>query len=264
MAGSPNTASRVAGIDRQEMGRPLPSNPVKAMGIEFPNALGLSAGFDRTGALVPVLAGVGFGHVEVGTVTAPTAAAAIVEPARSGPRIGVNIGSARLGLDAHVIADYCARYRDVASSADYVVANLSSPYADRDGNSRQVDLLIRRLTEVRDALFRNCGFYVPLLVKVEGGVRGSPLPTAISLAKSCGLDGVVLVSSCTRRIAAVCEYLDGLALISVSGIATLEDAEARIAAGAALVQIYTAFVRGGPQSVRAILGSDCGAGCSGQ
>lgn len=257
------TASSLADADRREVRRPSVCDPVKAMGIEFPNALGLSAGFDRTGALVPALADMGFGHVEVGTVTA-TAALSVTEPTRSGPRIGVNIGSARLGLDTQVIADYCACYRGVAAAADYVVANLSSPHAERDGNSPHVDLLIRRLGEVRDALLRNCGFYVPLLVKVEGGASGSPLPTAISLAKCCALDGVILVSSCTRRIAAIREHLDGLALISVSGIATLEDAEERIAAGATLVQIYTAFVRGGPQSVRAILGPGRVPGSSGQ
>ncbi len=227
--------------------------PVKAMGLTFSNPLGLAAGFDRTGALIPTLAPLGFGHIEVGTVSPQTAVPADTKPASTGVRIGVNIGSARRGLDERVIADYAAAFRRVAAWADYVVANLSSPFAERDGNSDGVDLLIRHLCEVRDGLSTQTRRRVPLLVKVEGGPQGSVLPAAIAGARRHGLDGIVLVSSCVRRISEVSDYLTGAAVIAVGEVATAEDFEARIAAGAALVQIYTAFVRGGSALPRRIL-----------
>ena len=238
--------------------------PVKAMGLDFPNPLGLAAGFDRTGHLVPRLTTLGFGHVEVGTVTPRGPGTLARRSAVSGARMGINIGSPRHGLDSRVIEDYAAALSRVWERADYVVANLSSPFLERNADTAGVDALIHRLSEERNSRFAQTGRHVALLVKVEGGRRGAPLPAAIASARSHGLDGIVLVSSCIRRIAAVCEYLEGAAVISVGGVATAEDVKARIAAGAALVQIYAAFVRGGPMSARCILAGLEAADRSGQ
>jgi dihydroorotate dehydrogenase len=80
-----------------------------------------------------------------------------------------------------------------------------------------------------------------------------PLPAAIAAIRRHKLSGVVLVSSSLRQIAAVCEYLDGAAVISVGGVASGADVESRLAAGAALVQIHTTLVRDGPGSPKRIL-----------
>ncbi len=230
-----------------------PPAPIIAMGLPFPNRLGLAAGFDRSGALLPALAAMGFGHVEVGTVSAQAVGPVDLAPFPSGTRIGVNIGSARRGIDAEVIADYAGLFHRVAASADYVVANLSSPLAARDGDSEGVDLLICRVGEARDALAVRTGRRVPLLIKLAGGAAGSSLPAAIPAARRHGFDGVILVSACVRRIAEVCDSLGRATLISVGGVATAEDVAARIAAGAALVQVYTAFAREGAASLRRLL-----------
>jgi dihydroorotate dehydrogenase len=63
----------------------------------------------------------------------------------------------------------------------------------------------------------------------------------------------VLVSSSLVQIAAVCNYLEGAAVISVGGVASAVDVAARLAAGAALVQIHTALVRDGPGGPKRIL-----------
>jgi dihydroorotate dehydrogenase len=72
-------------------------------------------------------------------------------------------------------------------------------------------------------------------------------------ARSSGLDGVVLVSDCLQRLRAICGYLNGLAVISVGGVNSAHDVRARLAGGAALVQVHGAFACGGVARVRSIL-----------
>jgi len=240
-----------------EPGRMLPSvrrarsDPVCAMGISFPSALGLAAGIDRTGALVPALAAAGFGHIEVGTVSQAAELAAF--PTSVSVPVGFNIGSARRGLDAWVIADYVCLFNRVASVADYVVANLSSPRALRDGYSLGVDRLIGRLAEARHSYALRTGRRVPLLVKLDGGLPGTPVPPAVVSASGRGFDGVILVCSRLSRISELADPMRGAALISVGGILTPQDIEARLSAGASLVQVHGAFVRGGLATARALL-----------
>src|SRR6266568_4015087 len=130
---------------------------VRALGLEFPGPLGLAAGFDKDARGTRGLALLGFGFVEVGTVTAraqpgnprprmfrltadralvnrmgfnnagAAAAAARLGRSRGGPVVGVNIGKTRAVPDADAAADYAASARAVAGVADYVVVNVSSP-----------------------------------------------------------------------------------------------------------------------------------------
>lgn len=226
---------------------------VIAMGLAFANPLGLAAGFDRTGELLPALGAHGFGHVEIGTMTPATIHSCSLRRAASGPRIGINIGSGRPGLYEQVIDDYAATLRQVSTLGDYVVANLSSPVMGRNGDTPGVEALVQRLSATRDTLRARSGRRVPLLLKLEAGPDGAPFPAAMSAAKRHGLDGIVLVSASLPRIAAACEHLEGLPVISVGGIKSEADMNARLDAGAALVQIHTAFACDGAASVRRIL-----------
>ncbi len=227
--------------------------PVRAIGLAFANPLGLAAGFDRTGALLPTLASLGFGHVEVGTITRGTASLRLASAGGSRLCVGVNIGSQRSGLDDKVIDDYVAAFERVCNRADYVAINLSSPLLARGGDTPGVDALVDRLSEAWGISCAETGRCVPLLIKVACGAPGTPLPAAIAAIRRHKLSGVVLVSSSLKQIAAVCNYLEGAAVISVGGVASGADVESRLAAGAALVQVYTAFVRDGPGSPRRIL-----------
>lgn len=223
------------------------SAPVEAMGLHFPNPIGLAAGIDRTGEHAPSLLGSGFGHVEIGTINSETGLAAPLRNSTNGARLGINIGSLRLGLDDLVIADFEIRLRQAAPFADYVAANLTAPAMQRSGNSPGVDQLVRRLSEVRDEISEARGRQTPLLVKLDGGAIGDPIPAAVTAVRVYGLDGIVLVSDRLRRIEEISNHMAALTLISVGGIQTSADICARLTAGASLVQIHRAFADGGKQ-----------------
>ncbi|MFA6140190.1 MAG: dihydroorotate oxidase [Hyphomicrobium sp.] len=223
------------------------------MGLDFSNPLGLAAGFDRTGCLLPTLASLGFGHVEVGTITRGTTGVRLATARRPRFRVGVNIGSARRGLDEKVIDDYVAAFERVCDQADYVSVNLSSPFLGRSGDTPGVDSLVGRLSEVWGVHCAETGRGLPLLIKVACGAPGMPLPAAITAVRRHKLSGVVLVSSSLAQIATVCTYLEGAAVISVGGVASGADIAARLAVGAGLVQIHSALVRDGPAGPKRIL-----------
>ena len=226
---------------------------VTAMGIVFPNPLGLAAGFDRTGELLPSLLSRGFGHVEVGTITPATGHAGALRRNTGPMRLGLNIGSDRLGLDERVVADYVSMLEWASTVGDYVVANLTVRGSRRDGNTAGIESLVRRLAVTRDVCEAMRGRRVPLLLKIDAGDRHLAFPAAVMAARLHGLDGILLVSDCLDRIRAVSEYLDGSVVISVGGVRTTGDVRARLAAGASLVQVHRAFSDGGPARIRRIL-----------
>ena len=120
----------------------LPHAAVQFAGLSFANPLGLAAGFDRQGTMIRALGRLGFGHIEIGTVT-PEDRLAYTRLPIGGLRIGVNIGSRRRGLDEDVIADFATVLQAVFQKADYIVANLSSPFASRAADTRGIERLSR-------------------------------------------------------------------------------------------------------------------------
>lgn len=227
--------------------------PLVVMGLEFANPLGLAAGYDRTGELVPSLLSSGFGHVEVGTINSGTGYAGPRARPAGSARLGINIGSIRPGLDDLVIEDFVTRLKQAARVGDYVVANLSASNLHRNGNSPGVDKLVQNLSAARDAFSTASGRRVPVLVKLEAGAQGAAIPAAVAAARLHGLDGIVFVSACLHQLHAISAYVGGLAVISVGGVRTSEDVRARIAAGATLVQVHSAFAEGGLRLLRRIL-----------
>jgi len=185
--------ARVPGAARL-LGRWLgPRDPalrVRALGLSFPGPVGLAAGFDKDARGTRGLAALGFGFIEVGTVTAraqpgnprprmfrltadralvnrmgfnnagaAAAAAALARsrgrpsPGRPGsPIVGVNIGKTRAVPDADAAADYAASARAVAAVADYVVVNVSSPNTPGLRDLQAADRLRPVLVAVRSAL----------------------------------------------------------------------------------------------------------------
>jgi dihydroorotate dehydrogenase len=172
---------------RRWLGPRDPVLRVRALGLEFPGPLGLAAGFDKDARGTRGLAALGFGFVEVGTVTARAqpgnprprmfrltadralvnrmgfnnegAAAAAARLGRirgqrsgGGPVVGVNIGKTRAAPDADAAADYAASARAVAAVADYVVVNVSSPNTPGLRDLQAADRLKPVLATVRSAL----------------------------------------------------------------------------------------------------------------
>ena len=225
--------------------------PVHAMGLSFANPLGLAAGLDRTGANLSALVAAGAGHVELGTLCTGAAARELRVPPDRAVRIGANIGSTRCGIGRAVIMDYVAAMREVAAWADYIVVNLTAPDRGRTCDTPGIPTLLEQLREARDRSETTRSR--PLLIKIAGGADGDPLPLAVHVARSIGLDGVVLVCASARRIEAFARHLGSGALISVGGIDSGEELDRRLAAGAVLAQIHTAYVQHGAPIISRML-----------
>ena len=199
-----------AGVLRRWLGPRDPVLRVRALGLEFPGPLGLAAGFDKDARGTRGLAALGFGFVEVGTVTAraqpgnppprmfrltadralvnrmgfnnagaPAAAARLRASSRGrhgGPVVGVNIGKTRAVPDAEAAADYAASARAVAAVADYVVVNVSSPNTPGLRDLQAADRLRPVLVAVRAALDDSAAAETP----AAAGMRRVPLLVKIA------------------------------------------------------------------------------------
>ncbi|MDQ3769041.1 MAG: quinone-dependent dihydroorotate dehydrogenase [Actinomycetota bacterium] len=284
-----------------------PSDPrlrVRALGVDFPSPVGVAAGLDKEGTWFEGLGALGFGFVEVGTVTAhsqlgnprprvfrlggeralvnsmgfPNPGAAVVADrlrrGKSQTITGVNIGKTKVVAIEDAAVDYASCARRVGGCADYLVINVSSPNTPGLRDMQASDQLAALIGAVRGALPAG-GPRLPLLIKIAPDLSDDQIDAIADLALGLEVDGLVAVNTTVDRNvlrgdgddavpsggisgaplkARALEVLarlhsrvgDRLALISVGGIETPSDAFERIAAGATLVQAYTAFVYGGP------------------
>jgi len=221
---------------RRWLGPRDPVLRVRALGLEFPGPLGLAAGFDKDARGTRGLAALGFGFVEVGTVTAraqpgnprprmfrltadralinrmgfnnegAAAAAAALRRSRArrgGPVVGVNIGKTRAVPDEEAAADYAASARAVAAVADYVVVNVSSPNTPGLRDLQAAERLRPVLTAVRSALDASSPGRlkgkVPLLVKIAPDLADADVDAIADLALELGLDGIIATNTTISR-----------------------------------------------------------------
>jgi dihydroorotate dehydrogenase len=213
-----------------------PALAVHALGLDLPGPLGLAAGFDKDARGVTALAALGFGFVEVGTVTAAAqpgnprprlfrlasdraivnrmgfnndGSAAVAarlrrhaqRTRRQGRRIvvGVNIGKSAAVPDEQAVVDYVASARRLAASAGYLVVNVSSPNTTGLRDLQAVQRLRPLLTAVRTAADRAAGRHVPLLVKIAPDLTDEDVLAVADLALELGLDGIVATNTTTSR-----------------------------------------------------------------
>ncbi len=193
------------------------------------------------------------------------------------PIIGVNIGKSKSVPEDKAVADYVSSARLVADVADYVVVNVSSPNTPGLRDLQSVGKLRPILTAVRAALdSASPRRRVPLLVKIAPDLADADVEAVADLALSLGLDGIIATNTTISRdglkdsAAAAAVGPGGLSgaplkqrslevlrllhdragkrlvLIAAGGIETPADAEARLAAGATLLQAYTSFIYDGP------------------
>jgi dihydroorotate dehydrogenase len=213
----------------------VPDLPVRAMGLQFPNPLGLAAGFDKDAAGIDGLAALGFGFIEVGTVTAqpqpgnPTprlfrlvqdraivnrmgfnnegAAAAADRLRRRKTRrssssrtiVGVNIGMTKAVPADKAIDDYVASTRLLAPYADYLVVNVSSPNTPGLRDLQAVDRLRPLLSAVRRAADQVARRHVPLLVKIAPDLDDDEIRAIAELAADFPLEGIIATNTTTSR-----------------------------------------------------------------
>jgi dihydroorotate dehydrogenase len=218
----------------QQLGRlHTDSAPVRAFGLTFANPLGLAAGFDKNALGIDALGALGFGHVEVGTVTgepqpgnprprlfrlpvdravvnrmgfnndgAEVVAERLASRARGADGLdrrvvlGVNIGKSKVVPEddqAAVVADYTKSARLLAPHADYLVVNVSSPNTPGLRNLQAVE----RLEPLLDAVRRVAD--VPLLVKIAPDLDDDDVRDVAELALRIGLDGIIATNTTIGR-----------------------------------------------------------------
>ena len=232
-------------------GAPRRQTCVRAMGLLFRNCIGIAAGIDRDGSLLPVLAGLIAGHIELGTVTDPRALKMPRVKPKTAPLMGVSIGSAKAGFSDEVLTDYSACLSSALPGADYVVLNFSNEAAQRTLKSvsghRIVNMARKEIRrwEIQKSVRR------PLLAKLPAGATGEERPVKQSLAAE--LDGFVIACEWPARIAEFRAAFPEHCLVSVGGVRSAEDVVARRLAGCDLVQVHHAYAAGGAAAVERIL-----------
>lgn len=208
------------------------STPVSLMGLSFPNRVGLAAGFDKNGRCIDALGALGFGFIEVGTVT-PRAQAGQAKPrlfriepamalvnrmgfpnegaAAAGARLarrayrgvcGVNIGKNAATSISDATGDYVDCFRAVAHHADYVAVNVSSPNTKDLRRLQQVDQLrpmLEALLGEREQLHARSGRRIPLLVKISPDLCVDGLVAIAELLRELQVDGVIATNTTLDR-----------------------------------------------------------------
>jgi dihydroorotate dehydrogenase len=210
-----------------------PPAPVRAFGLNFANPLGLAAGYDKDGLAWRGLAALGFGHIEVGTVTVrpqggnpgprvfripeseavinrmgfPNRGAEFVARRLAGPRptglvLGVNIGKNKDTPLEEAAQDYTSLIRTFAPLADYLTVNISSPNtpglrALQSGPA--LEALLRDLRVARLEASRKVGRNVPILLKLAPDLTHEQLVEAVGAIRQAGMDGIILSNTTLRR-----------------------------------------------------------------
>jgi len=196
--------------------------------------------------------------------------------------LGINIGKNLTTPVAQAVDDYLLALRKVYAHAHYVTVNISSPNTPGLRQLQQGDELIQLLQTLKQAqaeLAEQHGRYVPLAVKVAPDLDSEAIKVMAQALLECGVDGLIatnttldksvvehmpfgkeqgglsgqpLMVRSTEVIAAFyAELGEALPIIGVGGIMSSADAQAKLAAGAKLVQLYTGFIYEGPPLVKA-------------
>ncbi len=212
------------------------SDPLTLVGLKFPNRIGLAAGLDKNGRCIDGLGAMGFGFIEVGTVTPkaqagnpkprmfrlPVAQALInrlgfnndgldafvrnVQRARSfraaGGIVGLNIGkNASTPID-DAASDYLAGLEAVYPHADYVTVNISSPNTKNLRalqSDAALDALLGSLTERGAALAQRLGRRVPIFLKIAPDLDGPQVDLIAATLQRHAIDGVIATNTTIAR-----------------------------------------------------------------
>ena len=285
--------------------------PVRVMGIDFPNAVGLAAGLDKDGAHIKALGDLGFGFLEIGTVTPrpqpgnpkprlfrlPAAEAIInrmgfnnrgvdnlvrnVEMSGFKGVLGINIGKNKDTPNEHAVDDYLACLDTVYAHASYVTVNISSPNTQNLRELQKDEALDALLSAVKlrqSKLAQQHGKYVPIALKIAPDLDDAQIAAIAALLMMHRIDGVIATNTTiardavaglpnadeagglsgapvraasTRVVTSLAHHLKNeVPIIGVGGILSGDDAAEKIAAGAALVQLYSGLIYRGPALVR--------------
>jgi dihydroorotate dehydrogenase len=289
------------------------ADPVTLAGLNFPNRVGLAAGLDKNGRCIDGLGAMGFGFIEVGTVTPlpqsgnpkprmfrlPEARALInrlgfnndgldvfvanvvkAQFRQRGGILGLNIGKNAATPIERATDDYLLGLNGVYPHADYVTVNISSPNTKNLRDLQRddaLDALLHAVQERKVVLAREHGRNVPIFVKIAPDLDGDQVRLIAATLQKNGIDGVIATNTTLAREAVKhlphggetgglsgapvfeasnrvinqlrAELGSAYPIIGVGGVMSGSDAQAKRAAGADLVQIYTGFIYRGPELV---------------
>ncbi|AOS45643.1 Dihydroorotate dehydrogenase (quinone) [Lacunisphaera limnophila] len=223
-------------IERLHRLAPALHRPVECFGLKFPNAVGLAAGFDKEGRAWPAAAALGFGHVEIGTVTfhaqpgnprprcfrypaeqavinrmgfnnggAAALAARLAGQPGPGRRtipLGVNLGKSKVTPLDGALEDYLGSFRLLADHADYVVVNVSSP--NTPGLRELQDAawlkpLLAALVDENKARVAAGKPRRPVLLKIAPDLSYPQIDAALGVITDLALDGIIATNTTLAR-----------------------------------------------------------------
>jgi dihydroorotate dehydrogenase len=229
----------IAGLRLLPPGKPRASDPklaVRAFGLNFPNPVGMAAGFDKNAEAPDALLKLGFGFVEIGSVTpkpqegnprprlfrleqdsgvinrmgfnndgAEAVLRRLAARARLGGIVGVNVGANKDSADR--TADYVRLIELFAPVASYFTVNISSPNTPGLRNLQQaaaLDDLLARVIDARERVRKNAGDS-PLLLKVAPDLTLQELDDVVHIARSRRVDGMIVANTTLSRPATLRE-----------------------------------------------------------
>jgi dihydroorotate dehydrogenase len=222
------------GLDALVATRPAPL-PTKLLGLQFPNPVGLAAGLDKNGEHIDALMALGFGFVEVGTVT-PRPQAGNPKPRmfrlsrqravinrlgfnndgvdalvrnvaraqRKGGLLGINIGRNKDTPNDFAEGDYLYCLERVYPLADYITVNISSPNTAGLRELQEEQALRRLVSNLREAQERfgaQHGKRVPMLVKIAPDLSDDDIEAAGRVLGDLQVDGVIATNTTVSRLA---------------------------------------------------------------
>jgi dihydroorotate dehydrogenase len=213
------------------------ARPVEVFGLKFPNAVGLAAGFDKNAVAWPAAAALGFGHVEVGTVTrleqpgnprprlfrypaqeavinrmgfnnrgAEKIAAHLARQPGPGRRripVGINLGKSKAAPLDQAVADYLGSFALLADHADYLAINVSSPNTPDLRKLQEEDRLRELLGALaaanRDRAAQPGKAKKPLLLKIAPDLSFRQIDAVLGAIAEFGLDGIIATNTTLDR-----------------------------------------------------------------
>ena len=207
-----------------------PKLAVRAFGLNFPNPVGIAPGFDKNGEVPDALLRLGFGFVEIGTVTpkpqtgnprprlfrlerdeavinrfgfnsdgASVVLHRLAARAHRGGIIGVNVGANKDSVDR--VDDYVRLIETFAPVASYFTVNVSSPNTPGLRNLQQaaaLDDLLAKVIEARERIRTTAG-HTPVLLKIAPDLSLGDLDDAVHIARSRGADGMIVSNTTLAR-----------------------------------------------------------------
>lgn len=285
----------------------------EVFGIKFKNPVGLAAGFDKNGEYIEALSNIGFGFIEVGTVTP------LPQPGNDKPRmfrlpkdealinrmgfnnkgvdtmaerlrlvkknhphivVGGNIGKNKNTPNEDAVSDYIKCFDKLFDVVDYFVVNVSSPNTPGLRALQEKEPLKNILNTLQQRNRKN-DISRPILLKIAPDLTDAQLDDIIEIVTETKIAGVIATNTTIsrenlssnkilademgglsgkpvqKRSTEVIRYLSeksnkAFPIIGVGGIHTVEDAQEKLKAGAALIQLYTGFIYEGPGLIRRI------------